>query len=140
MKFYIMSFALVCLIATNCNKKASHDTLQNGHNEISTIALNDGKKWKVVPHMLVIIREMEQDIQTFDQQDYTSLSEKLKENIEALTSNCTMEGQAHDELHKWLLPFIDKVEALSNAKEKETAKAIFLEIKTSFLTFNQFFE
>jgi hypothetical protein len=86
---------------------------------------------------------MENDVISFtkvEQKDYKSLSEKLKTNIDLLTSNCTMKGKAHDELHKWLLPYIDFVKELSEAKDETEAEKQFQNIQTSFTTFNQHFQ
>jgi hypothetical protein len=86
---------------------------------------------------------MENDITSFanvEQKDYKSLSNKLQSNIDLLTSNCTMKGKAHDELHKWLLPYMDMVKELSNAKDETEATKQFVNIQSSFTTFNQYFQ
>lgn len=118
-------------------KEHQHD------NEIQTIELNKGEKWKVDANMLTHIRYMEKDVIYFakvEQKDYKSLAEKLQSNIDWLTSNCTMKGKAHDELHKWLLPYIDLVKELSEAKDETKAEKQFHNIETSFATFNQYFQ
>ena len=107
------------------------------------IQLNQGQKWKVDAEMLSIIRTMENDVASFkgsELAEYNSLSEKLKKNIDLLTSNCTMKGQAHDELHKWLLPYIDLVNAFSEAKGGADSEKLFQDVKNSFVTFNQYFQ
>ena len=107
------------------------------------IQLNQGQKWKVDAEMLSIIRAMENDVASFkgsELAEYISLSEKLKNNIDLLTSNCTMKGQAHDELHKWLLPYIDLVNAFSEAKNGADTEKLFQDVKNSFVTFNQYFQ
>ena len=86
---------------------------------------------------------MENDVISFakvEQKDYKVLSEKLQASIDLLTSNCTMTGQAHDELHKWLLPYMDLVEELSEAINEAEALQQFENIQTSFTTFNQYFQ
>ena len=93
--------------------------------------------------MITHIRNMENDVVSFakvEQKDYKSLSEKLQSNIDLLTSNCTMKGKAHDELHKWLLPYIDLVKELSEAKDETEASKHFENIQISFTTFNQYFQ
>ena len=115
----------------------------SSHNDLQSIELNHGEKWKVHDHMLVHIRNMEKEVQNFnttDPKNYNLLGEKLQNNIDLLTSNCTMEGKAHDELHKWLLPYIDMVAELVDTKDETTAMKQFENIKTSFATFNQFFQ
>jgi hypothetical protein len=51
-----------------------------------------------------------------------------------------MKGKAHDELHKWLLPNIDMVKKLSEAKDETESSKQFKNIQTSFTTFNQYFQ
>jgi hypothetical protein len=51
-----------------------------------------------------------------------------------------MKGKAHDELHKWLLPCIDLVKELSEAKDETEASKHFKTIQISFTTFNQYFQ
>ena len=86
---------------------------------------------------------MENDVISFakvEQKDYKVLSEKLQASIDLLTSNCTMTGQAHDELHKWLLPYMDLVKEFSEAKDETEASKHFENIQISFTTFNQYFQ
>ena len=92
--------------------------------------------------MLVHIRIMETEVNLFkksETKDYKLLAKKLQENIESLTSNCTMTGKAHDELHKGLLPYIDLVTDLSDASDKALEMKNYENIEASFKTFNQFF-
>ena len=122
---------------TVTHKEHQHDE------ESEIIELNNGEKWKVDANMLTHIRNMENDVVSYakvEQKDYKSLGEKLQSNIDLLTSNCKMKGKAHDELHKWLLPYIDMVKELSEAKDETEAEKQFHNIQTSFTTFNQYFQ
>ena len=140
-------FLFSCGNTSNEKSKEQTETVtqeEHHHNaEIQTIELNNGEKWNVDTNMITHIRNMENDIISFakvEQKDYKSLSEKLQSNIDLLTSNCTMKGKAHDELHKWLLPYIDMVKELSEAKNETEASEQFKNIQTSFSTFNQYFQ
>ncbi len=149
----IPSLAAFSLLLSSCgnstNEKSNNQTEVAEHNEhlhddeSKSIELNNGEKWKVDANMLTHIRNMENDVVSFskvEQKDYKSLSEKLQSNIDLLTSNCTMKGKAHDELHKWLLPYIDLVKELSEAKDETEASKHFENIQISFTTFNQYFQ
>ena len=143
----ISLFLFSCGNASKEKSKEETETVtheEHQHNyEMQTIELNNGEKWKVDANMITHIRNMENDIVAFakvEQKDYKSLSEKLKSNIDLLTSNCTMKGKAHDELHKWLLPYIDLVKELSEAKDETEASKHFENIQISFTTFNQYFQ
>ena len=125
-------------------------SIENEHNhsesESDSIELNNGVKWIVVPGMMKYIRAMESDITRFSEtkhtelNDFTRLGANLQKNIDLLTSNCTMEGKAHDELHKWLLPYIDMVDKLNKSKNNDEALHTFEEIKDSYKLFNIYFE
>ena len=153
MKKITILIPVIGLILFSCgntsNEKSKEQTEtvtheEHQHNaEIQTIELNNGEKWEVDTNMITHIRNMENDVISFakvEQKDYKSLSEKLQSNIDLLTSNCTMKGKAHDELHKWLLPYIDLVKELSEAKNETEATKQFENIQISFTTFNQYFQ
>ena len=145
LKIKIAFLATVILLLFSCNTKSKEEktteikTEEHQHSESETIQLNNGEKWKVDDNMIIHIRNMEKDVVHFDQEkdtNYSLLADKLKTNIDILTSNCTMKGQAHDELHKWLVPYIELVDLFS----KEKSANQFTEIQNSFLTFNQYFK
>jgi hypothetical protein len=144
---------LIILVASillfSCNSQsekhseAAEKTEHHHDDESEDIELNNGEKWQVDANMLTHIRNMGNDVVSFakvEQKDYKSLSEKLQSNIDLLTSNCTIKGKAHDELHKWLLPYIDLVKELSEAKDETEATKQIENIQISFTTFNQYFQ
>jgi hypothetical protein len=127
------------LPANSSKEQTQHKTNHNEYN----IELENGKKWKVVDDMLTIIRKMENDVNAHAQspdKHVKQLVTKLQTNIDLLTSNCTMEGKAHDELHKWLLPYIDLVDALAKSTNDNDVEKNFNAIQQSFVTFNQYFQ
>ncbi len=153
MKSFTIILTAISIFLSSCGNTSSEistkqtDTInEEGHTHdkvTNAIELNNGEKWKVVPEMLLHIRNMENDVTTYKntaQNDYKSLSLKLQSSIDLLTSNCTMEGKAHDELHKWLLPYIDLVNDLAESKDKNESAKYFKNIQISFTTFNQYFQ
>lgn len=138
-KLKITTIVLAAFFLFSCNGKAKNETTDaeiHQHSKQEALQLNDGKKWKVDDNMMLLIRKMEKQVATANPENYQLLVDNLAQNIDKLTSNCTMEGQAHDELHKWLLPLIETVKDF--AKDKSTEH--FTAIKNSFVTFNQYFE
>ena len=110
--------------------------------ESEAIELDVGQKWELEANMRIYIRTMESDLATFKGTtlaDYQTLSGSLKKNIDLLTANCTMTGKSHDELHKWLLPYIDLVKGLSEAKDETEAARQLENIQISLNTYNQYF-
>ena len=120
----------------------SHQEQQVNENR-EDIELNNGEKWKVDAKMLTHIRNMENIVSLFakdEPKEFAELSKKLQNNLDLLTSNCTMTGKAHDELHKWLLPYIDMVNELSKARNETESTKHFKKIEYSFVTFNKYFQ
>lgn len=147
-KLFIIISSIILIIA--CNNQTEKKEVKEvpiaaiiKHIDSNEIVLNNGEKWKVDEKMLVHIRNMENDINSFENTsntDYKELAKKLQSNLDLLTTNCTMKGQAHDELHKWLLPYIDLVNVFSETKNKQELQAQLKKIQASFLTFNQYFQ
>lgn len=123
----MMLFSTIAVIAFSCNSSTKETEKNNEtptetttedehhHDENEAIVLNKGEKWKVDDNMMEHIRNMEKDVIAFagnSDKNYTKLATQLKTNLDLLTSNCTMKGQAHDELHKWLVPYIELVDNL----------------------------
>ncbi len=147
---------MVCIsVVYACNnaaKKENSETtnVQMPDSSVSTIGdsikLNKGAKWTVIKEMMVFIRNMESDVKSFseighnDLKDFHQLAENLQKNINLLTSNCTMSGEAHDELHKWLIPYMQVVSELGESENLENAQQIVSTIETSFKVFNTYFE
>jgi hypothetical protein len=150
MKILIPLISLVLFSCNNASKEKSkvyNETIthkEHQHNsDVIGIELNNGEKWKVDEAMLLHIRSMESDVFSFSklkEKEYKTLAISLQSKINLLTSNCTMKGKAHDELHKWLLPYIDLVKEFSESKDETTLNEQFQKIQTSFTTFNQYFK
>lgn len=121
----------------------SQEETAHQHGDDETLRLNNGKKWVVVKEMLVYIDYMKSDINKFEGttvEDYKNLATDLLINVDLLTANCTMKGDAHDQLHLWLLPFIDYVNEFAAAENIEDSKTALHEVKTSFELYEQYFE
>lgn len=148
----ILFLIIACGILTGCGnpdnseRTKAESPAQKTHThtgEEETIELNNGEKWKVDANMMVHINSMETEVLAFNGTtlpEYKTLSASLQQNIELLTSNCTMEGKAHDELHKWLVPFIDLVDVFAGATNEEDAEDHYVHIKTSLTRFHKYFE
>lgn len=143
--------AVISVFIYSCGNSASNVSTtqattiaeEEHHHNDGPIVLNDGEKWIVDEEMMVHIKNMNNDVNAFEANsptDYAVLAKKIENNIELLTSNCTMTGQAHDELHKWLLPFIDLSEAFSASKSTQEFADNLQKIKTSFVTLNTYFK
>ncbi len=149
-KFLILLVLPLFIFAcANEHKEEKHETnteevfVEHKDDHNSEIALNNGSLWKIDDNMMIFLEKMNTEVEAFagkSYNDYQVLAMSLQENIEGLTSNCTMTGQAHDELHKWLLPYIDTVNDFAKADNAKEAAIQLKEVKTAFEKFNQYFQ
>jgi len=129
-----MRYLLICglIVLASCGHKSSDEPL----------ALNDGEKWKVNEEMMVHLRASEAAFQDYDLNggDQAELADVLQTNLNLLIKSCTMKGPAHDELHKWLVPYMATIKSLKRTKEKAVETGPGKELHQHFYQFNQFFE
>lgn len=140
------------LIAGCCNKEDSNvivvevveeETATLHHEDDGeALGLNNGSKWLINDEMKPFVQETEAAVNQFsptESADYEGLVELLKEKNTALIKSCTMEGESHDELHKWLHPHLELVSELEQAEGDDQVK-IVRQLKGSFETFHHYFE
>lgn len=140
--FSIVTLSLT-LLAISCTNQTESNDSSNSLKNTYNIELVNNEKWEVNKEMMIHIKNMESDIEVSSNQsnpNYEELGSQLDENIGLLTSNCTMTGKAHDELHKWLLPFIDLVKDLNATDSKEVQQESFDAIQESMNEFNTYFK
>ncbi len=92
------------------------------------ITLNDGELWLANPETTTGIENMKKRMDSFtekeNQEAYATLKEGLEADFTELFQKCTMKGEAHNQLHNYLFPFIDLFDGLESA-DLETCKKSF---------------
>ncbi|MGM0478510.1 MAG: hypothetical protein ACQERC_04735 [Bacteroidota bacterium] len=148
MKKQYITIGLIALFmgcnTPNTDKNTEKKTVQNEEQptkeESSTISLNDGEKWKVNEEMLPHIQKSEAVFESFEGEDYNQLSKDMMQHTNNLIQSCTMDGDSHDELHKWLHPHLKLLKSLSSADAQKIKEEIIPAIEQSFNTFHKYFE
>lgn len=120
---------------------------EHGHdldeNSDLTIQLNNGDKWLVNDEMKPHVEKGESalnDYTTSNGTDYKALAMDLKDADKALISSCTMVGESHDELHKWLHPHLTLVGDLENAKSEKEANEVIEKLDVSYKNYHTYFQ
>lgn len=127
-------------ITTEMAQKESLEVLDNSW--VETIKLEkDGNKWEAnqetnegVEKMISLIKETE----AHSIEDYHTLAANLNEVKNYIVKECTMDGPSHDNLHIFLHPLIEKINALDKAstvKEGEIIKESILENLVAYYKF-----
>lgn len=149
----ILALSVFSLLLYSCgnstNDKSNNQTEVAEHNanhhdeESEVLQLNSGEKWLVNEEMKPFMLESQDILKQYTASQFTeyqSLAIQLKEKNSGLIKSCTMKGESHDELHKWLYPHIELIESLSKAESTEQANKIITDLQTSFTTYNQYFQ
>lgn len=161
-----MTAALMGTFVIGCKdanqKKDDLDTVENtevimpGHDQAITaesstldnswrdeIVLNDGKKWTAnaetnegVDKMLQLIKT--ENPETVEQ--YHTLASKLNDEKNYVVKKCTMEGPSHDNLHIFLHPLIEKIEALQAVSTVDEGADITASITENLDAYKNYFE
>lgn len=143
-------FLILILISINSctnntdNKEKVLETTEDNHEQHKDVlSLNSGEKWTIVPEMMTYLIYMNEDINKFEGktlEEHSSLAIDLSINIDLLTAKCTMKGDAHDQLHIWLVSYIKNVNNFAVAEDVQNAENILQELKNNFIEFNKYFK
>lgn len=111
------------------------------------LELNHGEKWQLSESLMAAAGEMADDVSDFYHahkttlDDYHALAEKLSGGINKLVNKCELpDGEAHENLHKWLHPYMEDVAALKKVDNDADARKQLEKIRKSFITFKMFFK
>lgn len=109
----------------------------------SEIVLDNGNPWTANAETTQGINQMIILMDAFEAKDdskaYTSLEEGLSNEFDLIFKNCTMQGEAHVQLHNYLFPMKDMFATLKS-KELDKQKAGFETLKAYLLTYPDYFQ
>lgn len=128
----LIFFAVTLLFLAACNNAPK------GH-----LNLNNGEKWTVNIEMRPFIEQGNQLLNDYIAQksvDHKKLAAELKAKNDNLVESCTMSGESHDQLHKWLHPHMELVEKLGETSDPKVAESIVAQLEHSFLTYQNYFQ
>jgi len=122
----IIYLLIVALVFTSCAKKSTEQEKyvnDTDHAALdSELKLNNGERWEAniettegINNMLLLIDTFSKD----DSADYAALKENLTFEFTTIFKKCTMKGEAHDQLHNYLLPLKTLIDNASNENVEE---------------------
>ncbi len=109
---------------------------------MNDIQLNDGTKWEVNIETTQGVEKMQGVLKTHSTssiEKYHQLASDLNDLTNKLVKECSMKGASHDNLHVWLMPLIEKIDALSEAKTIEDAAEIKQSIEENLNAYSDYF-
>jgi hypothetical protein len=139
----VLALILGPMGCSTSNRSSAAGGIHSTNPHYAALELNEGKKWVVAKPMMAHLRNLEKEVQDFEKTpgaDDAVLAKQIEENLGRLVTNCTMEGKAHDELHKWLMPFLGMSAEYSKATNPVVQREKRQEIKEALQVFNLYFE
>ncbi len=113
------------------------------HHTASAVVLDNGNKWAANPETTTGINNMINMVEAFassdDSQAYKKLESTLSDEFTMIFKNCTMQGEAHNQLHNYLLPIKDLFDGLKS-KELKTQQDSFEKLKNHLNLYATFFK
>jgi hypothetical protein len=122
--FVLVTLAFMTLIACNGAAKTEHEHESYG----TQVTLNEGQKWEAnvettqgIMQMRALLTNMPDNLQL---SDCSSLKEMLMAEYNTLIAKCTMTGEAHNQLHNYLIPIQDMFPDLDSGSLKNCQDVI----------------
>lgn len=116
-----------------------------GHHshKVSDVTLNNGSKWEANPETTTGIDNMIQLMNAFTQSEdsgsYLELESNLSNEFSLIFKNCTMKGEAHNQLHNYLFPMKDLFEGLKSS-DLNAQKENFKNLNAHLAMYSTYFE
>lgn len=98
------------------------------HGEAAAVQLDNGKRWKANPETTSGIAAMQAILAKYeggasDENARKALREELESAFQNIFKQCTMKGEAHDQLHNYLLPMKGLFEKIESQAPGESEQA-----------------
>lgn len=133
-KINLVLFLLAIISIGSCQNKEDKTSkeaievspVSEKHKEtVAKVSLNKGQLWKANPETTAGINALRKIILESSQEESASiLKEKLNSEFALIFKKCTMEGEAHNQLHNYLLPLKLKINSLDDSNKAEIKKEI----------------
>lgn len=162
MKKTILTVAILSALLVSCNETKHKDgealeTTEAGHEHhgedmlshatdnswVKEIKLDSGKKWDSnlettdgVEKMIVLVKSSESKTV----EGYHTLAKELNEVKNYVVKECTMEGASHDNLHVFLHPLIEKIDALGKVSTEDAGAKIKESIQENLNGYYNYFQ
>ncbi len=164
MKKVILTTAVITALLIGCNEtKHKHEATEtvDGSEEVhqhkseemtsdthstnawvADIKLDNGAKWQANSETTEGVDKMLSLVKSSDPKsvaDFHNLASKLNDVKNFVIAECTMKGPSHDNLHVFLLPLIEKIEALGDVSTTNEGKDITQSIQENLVAYYNYF-
>lgn len=148
MKFQSLAILGSCFLMACSSSGAEESAVAAEANSVETekeqgLMLNEGHKWQVPAPMYWLVQQQKDKLfeyQMAGDTTYLHFGNQLDSLCKELTKQCTMEGEAHNNLHEWLIPHWTIIDQINEAPSLAEAQEQVNLLNNSFNEFEEFFE
>ena len=128
---------------------AADEAHSHGHSKhsgevaASGLSLNSGDRWEMDDHTRKMSSKMQETFFGADHSNQASLNAmgvQLEAQLNDLINGCTMDGEAHAQLHVFLSDYIPNVKNLAMAEDYDTARSSAIKLKGNLETYKKHFK
>lgn len=137
MKTHFILISILALSFIACNSGKIEDT----DHHAQKVMLNQGSKWQANPETTAGITKMKLLVDDFmkeDNKDCAALHSALVVEFESIIQQCTMTGEAHEQLHNFLIPLQENI-VKTKGKTGEECEAAVKSVRDFLSTYDQYF-
>ncbi|MCF6242904.1 MAG: hypothetical protein L3J74_16370 [Bacteroidales bacterium] len=141
---FVFTFSCTpCSDESNHNKKENIEKKVVHSGEEGKLVLNNGKPWKTQAEMTNRVNNMISLLHSFSDNNttdaYHKLSKDLNQEFDMIFKECTMTGEAHNQLHNFLIPIKDMLKMLQSSNIEECKQA-YEHLKIHLSEYNTYFQ
>ncbi len=133
----------LALLTFSCGEDGLSEKSAHSNHEDNELILDNGKKWIANIETTTNIHEMIQIMNEFEKStdvaDYHLLKERLEKKFKNIFDECTMKGEAHEQLHNYMLPMKSMFPGLTG-DDLSACSSSYDELKIHLSEYNKFFE
>lgn len=135
---------LVILGLFSCQQKSNHKEAiiettmeQEDDFQFPAVSLNEGQLWEANAETTQGIKNMQQLMENYStlNSNPEELINEMKTEFAMIFKKCTMTGEAHEQLHNYLIPLKTKIESLSEGINDENTDELKEYLKDYFSYF-----
>jgi hypothetical protein len=147
----IFTLASVVFFMVSCKNTTEKKPIENQpqqseeqhHTEVEILKLNNGNLWEANSETTEGINAMLQLMNNFSDDEnptaYATLKQELETEFKTIVEKCTMTGEAHDQLHVFIVPMRDLFNGLT-ISDIENSKENFNKLNAHLQEYKNYFE
>ena len=128
---------------TNDSTDSTEKTEEVHHSDNTVLVLDDGKLWVANPETTTGVENMVNIMNSFTDRDnveaYGNLTDSLKTEFTMIFKKCTITGEAHNQLHNFLVPIKNTLATLSSSNLAECQES-FDKLNDHLKVYHSYFE